>query len=144
MIKYAKYVVPYFMKAPRRNPVRNLAGFALAYLFLAIAFLFFFVAAFIWLTKEFGSEIAFAATGGALVIAGSALLLSLRRTTTVSTPMPTSLSHDPLAQYVPESVRENPTMQKLLHQVGESPVTATATAVTLGMLLSRELFEDQR
>jgi len=57
-------------------------------------------------------------------------------------PIPPKLADDPLAKYIPENVRENPTMQKLLYQIGESPVTATATAVTLGMLISREFLEE--
>lgn len=142
MIKYAKYAVPYLIKAPRRNPVKFLAGFALAYLLLGLAALFLFIASFIWLSKEFGTEIAFAATGGAMFLSAIILLVILKRPRAETAPMPAKIAHDPLAKFVPDTLRDNPTVQKLLYQIGESPVTATATAVTVGMLLSRELLED--
>ena len=131
------------MKAPRRNPVKNLAGFALAYSLIGISVIFLFTAAFIWLSKAYGTEVAFAATGLALLFAASNLLILLNRPKReLSAPMPPKIAHDPLAKYIPETVRDNPTLQKLLHQIGESPVTATATAVTVGMLLSREFLEE--
>ena len=142
MIKYAKYAVPYLMKAPRRNPVKNLARFALAYILIVLSAFFLLTASFIWLTKEYGVEVAFAVTGGALLFSAITLLATLRRPRKTAAPIPPKLADDPLAKYIPENVRENPTMQKLLYQIGESPVTATATAVTLGMLISREFLEE--
>jgi len=142
MIKYVKYAVPYLLKAPRRNPVKSLAGFALAYILIALSAIFLFTASFIWLSKEYGSEIAFATTGAILLISAIILLTALKRPKDANVPIPPKLANDPLAKYVPETVRENPTMQKLLYQIGESPVTATATAVTLGMLISREFLEE--
>jgi len=142
MIKYAKYAVPYLMKAPRRNPVKNLAGFALAYILIILSAFFILTASFIWLTKEYGAEVAFAVTGGTLLFSAITLLAILRRPRKAAAPIPPKLADDPLAKYIPENVRENPTMQKLLYQIGESPVTATATAVTLGMLISREFLEE--
>lgn len=142
MIKYAKYAVPYLLKAPRRNPVKHLAGFALAYFLLGLSALFIFTASFLWLSKAFGAEVAFAALGSGLLLIALTLLLVLKRPLDKDTPMPPKLAHDPLAKYVPDTIRENPTMQKLLFQIGESPITATATAVTVGMLLSRELLEE--
>ena len=142
MLKYAKYAVPYLMKAPRRNPVKDLAGLALAYILIALSGVFLFTASFIWLSKEYGAEIAFAVTGATLLISAIVLLAILKRPKKDIAPIPPKLAHDPLAKYVPETVRENPTLQKLLYQIGESPVTATATAVTLGMLISREFLEE--
>jgi len=130
------------MKAPNRNPVKNLAGFALAYILMAISAVFLFTASFIWLSKEYGVDIAFAVTGAALLFSAVILLAILKRPKEEAAPIPPKLAHDPLAKYVPDTVRENPTMQKLLYQIGESPVTATATAVTLGMLISREFLEE--
>jgi hypothetical protein len=133
------------MKAPHRsNPVKSLAGFAVAYLLIGVAALFFLIASFIWLAKEYGTEIAFAATGAALLICASIMLIFLKRPKAEqAAPLPPKLSNDPLAKYVPDTLRDNSTIQKLLYQVGESPVTATATAVTVGMLLSREFLEER-
>jgi len=54
----------------------------------------------------------------------------------------TAAANDPMAKYIPDTIKVNPTVQKLLHQVSESPITATATAVTIGVLLSKEIFEE--
>ncbi len=142
MLKYAKYAVPYLLRAPRRNPVKNLAGLFLAYLLCFLATVFIVIAAFIWMSKEFGLEVAFAATGVTFMFSAFCILIGLNTPKPVPAPTPPKIASDPLAKYIPESVKENPTMQKLLYQIGESPVTATATAVTVGMLLSRELIED--
>lgn len=142
MIRYAKYVVPYLLKAPRRNPAKQLAGVALAYVLMMVSVLFLLIAGFIWLSKAFGIEIAFAATGLLLMCGAMILLIWLHRPSKAAATMPPKLINDPLAKYVPDTIRENPTTQKLLHQIGESPITATATAVTVGVLLSRELLED--
>lgn len=142
MIKYAKYAVPYLIKAPRRNPVKQLAGFALAFLLLGLSALFLFIAIFIWLSKEFGTEIAFASTGGGLLFCAIILLMILKQSKPEAAPIPPNIAHDPLAKYVPDTLRDNPTVQKLLFQIGENPVAATASAVTIGMLLSRELLEE--
>lgn len=142
MIKYASFLVPYLLKAPSKNPVKQLAGLLLAYVLVAVAMIFLFIAGFIWTSKAFGTEMAFASVGAGLLLSGIMLIFWLNRPKKVATPLPPRLAQDPLAQYVPESVRSNPTIQKLLYQIGESPVTATATAVTVGVLLSKELFED--
>jgi len=144
MIKYASYLLPYLLKAPRRNPVKQLAGLLLAYALVAIAMIFLFIAVFVWTSKTYGTEMAFAGVGAALLLSGVAMLFWINRPKEVATPLPPRLAQDPLAQYVPDSMRSNPTIQKLLYQIGESPITATATAVTVGMLLSKEIFEDTK
>lgn len=144
MIKYLTYIAPLILKAPRRNPVKQLAGLLLSYSLIGIAIIFLFIAGFIHISKLYGTEVAFAATGITMLLAGSILITLLSRPKSKHTPLPPKIANDPLAKYVPESIKENPTVQKLLYQIGESPVTATATAVTIGMLLSKELFEETK
>ncbi|WP_409432262.1 hypothetical protein ACJ3XI_08565 [Litorimonas sp. RW-G-Af-16] len=143
MLKYAKYAVPLFMKAPQKNPVKRLVKYALAYLLIALSGIFFFVAAFIWLAKTYGTETAFAATGGAMFLIALLIILFSREPSAKAVSIPASLANDPLAQYIPDNIKDNPTVQKLLYQIADSPVTATATAVTVGMLLSKEIFEEK-
>ena len=91
MIKYAKYAVPYLLKAPRRNPVKHLAGFALAYFLLGLSALFIFIASFLWLSKAFGAEVAFAALGSGLLLIALTLILVLKRPLDNNAPMPHSI-----------------------------------------------------
>lgn len=130
------------MKTPRRNPIKSLVGIAFAYSLMALAALFIVVAAFIWLAKAYGTETALASTGGVLFLTGAIMLFWLRAPKVRPSTMHPKLASDPLAKHIPQNLRENPTMQKLLNEIAENPVMATAMAVTVGMLLSKEILED--
>ena len=56
--------------------------------------------------------------------------------------MPVGLEDDPLSAFLPDIIKENETVKNLVSQESHNPIMATAAAVTLGMLLSREFFED--
>jgi len=99
-------------------------------------------AVFIWVSKTYGADAAFAVMGLSTFATALILLAVLKDKKKTVVRLDTATGNDPMAKYIPDTVKTNPTVQKLMHQVGESPITATATAVTIGMLLSRELFEE--
>ena len=142
MLKYAKYAVPYLIKSPRRIPVRQLAGLLLTYITIVLAGFFLLMGALIWLSKNYGSDIAFAVLGTFLLCVGLTALYFQNRKRRALLALTPQVNTDPLAQYVPASIRDNPAIQKLMLQIEQNPLTAAATAVTVGVLLSNELFED--
>ena len=143
MFRYAKYLVPYFFQAPRRNPAKVLAGIALAYGLIGVSGLFFVIALFLWLSGQYSTEAAFAVVGIVMMLAAFILLAFVKRSSRHQSQTDQKQTGDPLAQFLPDVIKSNPTTQALLRQVEEAPITATATAVTVGMLLSREILEDQ-
>lgn len=142
MIKYLSYAAPLILKTSKRNPVKKLTGLLVAYLLLALSFTFSLIAVFIWVSKTYGADAAFAVMGLSTFATALILLAILKDKKKAVVRLDTATGNDPMAKYIPDTVKTNPTVQKLMHQVGESPITATATAVTIGMLLSRELFEE--
>lgn len=142
MLRYAKYAVPLILKAPRRSPVKTLAGLAVSYLLFVVGVIFLMTAVFIWIATNYGADTAFLTLGLLLIACGGVIKLFARNRRVLKAPLPSNVARDPLAQYIPPSVRENPTIRKLIVQISENPVAATATAVTLGMLISNELFEE--
>lgn len=142
MFRYAKYAVPFILKAPRRSPVKVLAGLAASYALLFIGMLFVIIAAFIWIVKHYGSDAAFLVVGATFIVGAVIILVWSKRRKPVARPLPANVSQDPLANYIPANLRESPTVQKLLIHVSENPVAATVTALTLGMLISNELIEE--
>lgn len=143
MYRYAKYAVPLILKAPRRSPVKALAGLFACYAMLFVGTLFLVTAAFIWTLQTYGTDAAFLAVGLFFTTVSIAFLLWFKRSQIKrQSLLPASINQDPLANYIPESLKENPTVQKLLMQISENPIAATATAATIGMLLSKEFLED--
>ncbi len=142
MLRYAKYAVPFLLKAPRRSPVKALAGVAAAYLMLSVGVLLVVVAAFIWTFKNYGSDIAFLATGLFFIALSASFLIWSKSRKRLKAAMPTNINQDPLANYIPETLKDSPLIQKLLIHISENPIAATATAATLGILLSKEFLEE--
>lgn len=142
MIKYLSYAAPLILKSSKTNPVKKLTGLFIAYLLIALSFVFCLIAAFIWVSKSYGADAAFATMGATTLLTAFIILAMTRDRKKRVVKIDTAAANDPMAKYIPDTIKANPTVQKLLHQVSESPITATATAVTIGVLLSKEIFEE--
>ena len=142
MIRYARYAVPYLLQVRRGNPAKKIAGLAFAYMLMGFSILCLGIAGFIWVSGQYGVDVAFAATGLFSMCAASILFFRLRRKAEIKVEDLQAATNDPLAKFVPDTIRDNPTTQKLLNQIQDNPITSTATAVTIGILLSREFLED--
>ena len=95
------------------------------------------------MSVNFGADVAFLALGGVLIlVAVTVKLAAALRRNRIKSAREANIEGDPLSDYIPESLKENPVLQKLLMQVSETPIAATVSAVTIGILISRELFED--
>lgn len=142
MIRYLSYAAPYILKSRARNPVKKIAGLLFAYILIGLAAVFLFIAVFIWMAKLYGTESAFAAVGGTMLLLGLFMIFMLSRPKKTVVDLHENVSNDPLAKFIPDNIKSNASVQTMLQQIGENPVTATATAVTLGMLISKEFLEE--
>lgn len=77
-----------------------------------------------------------------LVGLGGALLTANRWKRAKSDELPAPVHNDPLAQYIPDSIKSDPTVKQLLEKVAENPIFASAGGVTVGMLLANEFYGD--
>lgn len=143
MIKYLSYAAPYILRTQARNPVKKIAGLLFAYILIGFSAVFLFIAVFIWMAKTYGTESAFAVVGGVMLLIGLIMIFILNRPKKVEVAVHPKVSNDPLAKFIPDNIKSNPTVQTLLQQIEDNPVTATATAVTVGMLLSKEFLEER-
>ncbi|WP_416876977.1 hypothetical protein [Litorimonas sp.] len=122
---------------------KSLFGIIFSYVLMTIGIIFLGCAAFLFLQDQFSTEISFTVLGILTLIV--ALILHLRAKNKLKPKeedMPVGLEDDPLSAFLPDIIKENETVKNLVSQVSHNPIMATAAAVTLGMLLSREFFED--
>ena len=56
-------------------------------------------------------------------------------------PLPNNIEKDVLAANIPDSLKNDPMVKKVLGEISKKPLAASATALTIGMLLSREYFD---
>lgn len=121
-----------------------MAGLAASYLLFALGLIFLLIAGFVWIATHYGADAAFLAVGLTLVFTATIFMVLAKYKRKAKPPLPNAIVSDPLAAHIPASLRENPVVQKLLLHIAENPVAATATAVTLGMLISNELFDESQ
>lgn len=144
MFKLASYALPFFLNAPSKKSANHFARLLAAYFTMCLAVLMILTAVIILIATTYNAVVAFAAVGGAL-LASSLLVVYIinspnrkRKNLSAST----SASTDPIGKFLPEAIKSHPTIQTLLSQIGENPITAAAAAVTIGALISKEFFED--
>lgn len=148
MLKILLAAAPYILKAPRRSPEKKLAGMLASIVFFSFAALFILIGAFIFAAREYGSDIAFIALGVVFLIMGIIFFTKSHmdkrdRKKAESVAGIAVAKTDPLAKLFPETIKNNPTVEKLLTQIATNPVTAVAAALSLGLLLAHEFLEDK-
>ncbi len=95
--------------------------------------------------KTYSLEMAFLAIG--IILISGALLIKFEswrtrpKPKTGSKQLPQNIENDLLAAHIPDNLKEDPVLKKILVEISEKPLAATATALTVGMLLSREYFD---
>lgn len=110
---------------------------------MAIGIIFLGCAAFLFLQDQFSTEISFAILGVlTLAVALIVHLRAKRKLKPEEEDTPVGLEDDPLSAFIPDIIKENETVKNLVSQISHNPIMATTAAVTLGMLLSHEFFED--
>lgn len=135
-------MAPYLLKAPRRNPVKLLAGFTFAYVLMFLGSAFLFTAGFIWTASNFGYDVAFAVGGVALFISAFILLAVLERPKKNKRASKENLNDDPIGSLLPDTLKQDPAIQSLVKQVSDNPIISSLAALIIGLFLARELFEE--
>ncbi len=115
---------------------------AAAYVLITASAIFALAMIFIWTAKSYSAIAACLVLSLLTLAIALVFLFSAKRKGRVPKAAETTLDNDPLAKYIPESLRSNPAVEDILEKIAENPVAATAGAVTLGMLLSRDFLGD--
>lgn len=142
MLKLITLAAPLLLQGRSKPPARSLAGRLLMAILILGAGLCLLGALFVWVLKTYSLELAFLTLGGTLflgaLIAAYAFRPAREAVKEAATPAP--IGNDALAKYIPESVAQDPLVQRIVKEISDKPVAATASAVVIGMLLSREVF----
>lgn len=143
MLRYASLLAPLLFGASRSPASQeSLARLILAYMLVFFGIIFGLVALFIWAVESVGLMFGCAVMCILMVSAGALILMVRDRKTVASPGVPSNVEDDPLAKHIPDTLKDDPRIQQVLAKIGDNPVAATAGAVTVGMLLSRELIGD--
>jgi hypothetical protein len=139
------------MRKGTPNPIRVLTGYMGALFLTIIAGVFFLAALFTWIATTYGLDVAFLTIALILTAGAIGLTIMARVSQTVALKKVEdrharikgmlAAKDDPLSDHIPDEVLTHPISQKILAQVEERPFAAGATAVGLGMMLSRQLMD---
>lgn len=151
MLKYVTLIAPLLLKHATSSPVKTLSGYMGAVLLLGLAAIFFLAALFTWTASHYGLDVAFLVTALILMIAAIGLIVMARRTK-AKTIKDTeeryaqikgmlAAKDDPLGQHVPDDILSHPAVQKILAEIEEKPFLASAAAIGLGLVISRQIFD---
>ncbi len=152
MFKYVSILAPLLMRSGTPNPVRVLTGYLGALVLTGLAGVFFLAALFTWIATTYGLDVAFLVIAGILTLGAIGLTLMARHSQTVKLKTEADrharieamlkAKDDPLSNHIPNELLHHPLAQKILAQVEDKPWIASATAVGVGVMLSRSLLDD--
>ncbi|MDB2438314.1 hypothetical protein N9W89_06325 [Hellea sp.] len=136
-------LAPFILKGPTKRPVRALAGVLASWGLIFLSILFLSIALFIYVSREYGADIAFLSIGLLALVAAIYLQVSrkLKIKARVSK-LEDGIEKDPLASKIPQNMKDDPVIGSILKQINDHPVPATAAAVTLGMVIANQYFGD--
>ena len=145
MLKVLTFIAPFILKGAVKDPAKSLAGQSAFYGLFFFGFLFLLAAVFTCLMKTYSLEVAFSGLG-IILIAGALTIKffqwqSQQKSKPKAKRLPYNIENDALAAHIPDNIKDDPLLKKILNEIGEKPLAATATALTLGVLLSREYFD---
>lgn len=146
MLKILTFIVPFILKgATSRTPGKSLAGQSAIYGLIFFGSLSLLFAIFTWLLTTHSIEVAFLGVGIVLLLGALVIKFEQWRNrpqpTSEANSLPPNIENDALAAHIPDSLKDDPLLKKILVEISDKPLAATVTALTLGMLLSREYFD---
>jgi len=143
MLRKAYYLISLLLKSRKVVSNKSRFGIIFSYFLMGIGAIFLTCAAFVFIQSRFSTDIAFAALGAVfMIIAFIVYFTAKRKLAEPESETPIGLEDDPLSALLPDVIKENETIKNLVSQISHNPIMATSAAVTLGVLLSREFFED--
>jgi len=143
LLRIATMVAPLLMRGQPKRSSRTVIELFLAIVFGVIGSMALITAGFIYIKNISSLEVAFLSLGGLLLVPSIFLLIKLsykprRLKAAVSNESKTDL----LQQNLPESLTENPNVKPVIKFINEHPLSSTAAALTVGILLANEFFGD--
>lgn len=142
LARTALALAPIILGARTRRPGKRLAGVIISIICMALCGLFLLIAAFVWIMKTYGAEFAFLAIGVAFFIIANIIYFSSRGPKVKPKDVDAELAADPLSRYIPADLQDDPRVIALKEKIQEHPVGSTAAAVSLGFIISNQIFGD--
>ena len=148
MLKLILAAAPYLLKAPKSAPSRSIGGALIGALLICVASVFLLVATFLVVDRNLGPEMACLTVGAVLLIAGVVFWISSKpklaaKASEQDASALVAAHNDPVAGLLPEGFKDMPAVQKIMSQMAANPVAASAAALSLGLLISHEIFKDK-
>ncbi len=148
MLKLLLAAAPYLLKAPKSAPRRSIGGALVGALLICVAAIFLLVALFLVVQTNLGPEMACLTIGAILLIAGLVFWMSSRAKLPAKAIDPEAAAlaktqQDPIAGLLPDGFKDSPAVKKIMTQMAENPIAASAAALSLGLIISHEIFKDK-
>jgi|GEM_PF-1920288 len=144
MMKYLTFIAPLLIKAPRKNPVQVLTGFAAMGLLIAFGSLAVLIGLWFFLARIAGVDVAWLAVGIIMLVGALIVFMSLRVPVKERETLPYDIKTDPIGELLPAELLKDPIVAKVLGQINEHPMGAMAAATALGTVVGQELFKTEQ
>ena len=92
--------------------------------------------------KAYGAEFGFLAVGVIFFVLSNIFFFMSRTPKVAPNTIEEDMSSDPLAQYIPMDMQNDPSILALMEKIKEHPMGSTAAAVSLGFIISTQIFGD--
>lgn len=151
MLRYVSLIAPLLMRRGTSNPVKAMTGYVGALFLSVFAGIFFLATIFTWVSEQYGLDVAFLTialifTAGAVSLTVMARVprnVELKKLADREAEIKGLLAagQDPLSGHIPDELLTHPVSQQILAQIEDRPWTASAAAMGLGLLISRQLVD---
>lgn len=141
MLKYLTLIAPLLVKAPRKNPVQVLVGFAAMALLVAMGTLAVLIGLWFFLARASwgGPDIAWTIIGLLMLLGALAVYFMVKAPVKEPTDhLPYDIKTDPIGELLPNEILKDPNVATVLKQIDRHPMGAVAAAIAVGTLIGRE------
>lgn len=140
MMKYLTFIAPLLIKAPRKNPVQTLTGFAALGILVALGTVAVLIGFWYFLAGQFGVDVAWLSIGILMLLGALGVYYAVLTPRKTPAPAPRDIQTDPLGEMIPQQLLDDPLVSKILKQIEQHPMGAMAAAVAAGTLVGHEVF----
>lgn len=154
MLKFLLAAAPYVMSMSGKTSRKIVASRLIALALFALGGFALLIALFVWTAPRFGVDTAWLVTGIVLLITAAIFFAQSRKEvpvrsnsvsrklTALTQPNSSTIDDDPLGVLMPESIKSDPSVRKVIRKISENPVLASAAALAVGAFIAREFFGD--
>ena len=142
LARTALALAPLIIKARSARPAKRVAGVLISAFLMGLAALFLITSGFVWIMKAYGAEFGFLAVGVLFFFLAVFVFFTSRGPKAKPKELDAQPNLDPLAKYIPEELQDDPRILALMEKIKEHPMGSTAAAVSLGFIISTQIFGD--